>query len=176
MIAFLLLGTFGFPNLAGSTSLLTFPDRKAFDGIKIVVVSPITFTNMENVKVDPEALRESVKKKLDKDEIGIMIEESLQSGDVFVEGASKDVGLLKIAIRRWETSGPMGMTMNSFAITLQFFQKALVRSSQHEAWVITWFETKSVIVGTKRTKGIEDALEELVQAFLLKFKERSDPS
>ena len=175
-IVFLVLGLFGFAGLAWSNSLFTFPDPKTFEGIKGVVVPPITLTNMENVKVDPETLRATMKKQLDKGGIGVEIGKSFQPSDPLVERFRKDVGLLKAAIRRWETSGPLGSAMNSFTISLQFYQKARLQPSQREGWAITWSETQSVIVGTRRTKGIEDALQELLQLFILDWKGSAEPS
>jgi len=174
MIAFMLLGLFSFAGLAGENSLSISPDPKAFEGIKFVVVAPITFTNLEDVKLTPETLRASMQNQLRKGEIDVFSEERLQNGARSADKSREDVGRLVATIRRWETSGPMGTTMNSFSISLRFFQKARVQPSQREAWAITWFETKSVIVGTKRTKGIEDALEELLQSFILDFSKRSE--
>lgn len=175
-IVFLLLGLLGFADLAGSNPFINFPDPKAFEGIKAVVVAPLTLTNMENVNVNPETLRASVKTHLGKEEVGFKVEESLKTGVPSVETPREGVGLLEAEIRRWETSGPLGTTLNSFAISLRFFQKARLQSSQQEAWVITWSATKSVMVGTKRTQGIEDALVELLQSFILDVKKRAEPS
>ncbi len=175
-IVFLLLGLLGFADIAGSNALFNFPDPQAFEGIKAVVVGPIALIKMENVNVNPETLRASVKTQLGKGEIGLKVEESLQAGVPPVEAPREGVGLLEAEIRRWETSGPLGTTMNSFAISLRFFQKARLQSSQREAWVITWSATKSVMVGTKRTQGIEDALVELLQSFILDVKKRAETS
>lgn len=173
-IAFLLLGLLGLAGLAWSNALFTFPDPKSFEGIKGVVVAPITLIDMENVQVNSETLRSTMKNQLDKGGIGVKLVESLERGDPSNERPGKDLGLLKATIRRWETSGLMGTAMNSFAISLQFYQKARFQASQQEGWIITWVETKSVIVGTRRTKGIEDALQELLQSFILDFKKRAE--
>lgn len=170
LMVLLLLGLWGMADVAQSNSLFPFPDPKAFVGIKGVVVEPIISTNMENVNVNPDTLRETMKNQLAKGGIGVKIEENLQSGDPSVKRSWKDVGVLKASIRRWETSGMMGTTMNSFAISLRFYQKARLQSSKRETWVITWSEVMSVIVGTRRTQGIEDALEELIKLFILDFK------
>ena len=175
-MVFLLLGLLGFADVAVSNSLFKFPDPKAFEGIQAVIVAPIALTNMENVNVNPETLRASVKTQLSEREVGFKVEESLQAGAPSVETPREGAGLLEAEIRRWETSGPLGTTMNSFAISLRFFQKARLQSSQREGWVITWSATKSVMVGTKRTQGIEDALVELLQSFILDFKRSAEPS
>lgn len=169
-MAFLLLGLFSFPGMAWCNSLLVFPDPTAFEGITLVVVAPITFLNMEKVNLAPESLQASMQDQLRKAEIAVNGEENLKRSAQSGEGTTKNVGHLAATVRRWETSGLMGSTMNSFAISLRFFQKARVEPSQHESWVMTWLGTKSVLVGTMRPKGISDALDELLQSFILDFK------
>lgn len=166
----LLLGLLSVPATAGSKALLSFPDPKVFEGIKVIMVAPMTFTNMENVNLAPETLRASMQDQLRNAAIAVFAEEVVELGARSGDRATEDVGLLAATVRQWETSGPMGTTMNSFAISLRFFQKAQVQPSQRNTWVITWLETKSVLVGTKRPKGIADALDELLQSFIREFK------
>ena len=174
-IILLLLGFLVVPDIARSNDLLSYPDPKAFKGIKVIKVLPISFTNMESVSLKPEVLQTAMQKQLREAAIGVVEEEIVQLGAAAVDSPKEDVGLLAATVRRWETSSFMGPSMNSFAISIRFFQKSRVHPSNHETWAITWLETKSVLVGTKRPKGIADALDELLQSFIRDFKGQAEP-
>ena len=165
----LLFIEFSIPAIALSSSLSSFPDLEAFEGIQAVVVAPVTLKNMESVKLAPDTLRASMLNQLRKGGISVISEKTLSDKASSVDAPRRKDGMLAADIRRWDSPGFLGTTTSSFAVSLRFYQKARVQPSQRETWVITWLEIKNVQVGTMRPKGIENALKELLLSFILDF-------
>ena len=157
-------------NIPSTYAWPPFPDPATFQGIETITVGPVSFINMEIVKLHPETLRVGIQTQLREAGISVTPGNTLQAAPLPGATSLHSHGALSVLVRRWETSGPMGTTLNSFAISIRFFQLGGVSPSRKEAWVITWLETKSVLVGTSRPKGIEKAVEELVAKFIKDFK------
>ena len=157
-------------SITWGNSLLPFPDPSAFEGLKSVAVAPVRLINMELVQLTPQTLRASILNQLSLAGVAVHEKNNFQEGSRPLDPPSENIGVLSAAIRRWESPGPLGASMNSFVISLQFFQRARVLPSQRKRWVVTWIESRSVLVGTKRPKGIEKPLEELVETFIHDFK------
>lgn len=168
-ITVLFLIGLGIPDRALSHDLFSFPDIEALHGIHAIVVAPVTFIHMETVNLTSDTLRTSIQIQLRNAGITVMTDENLPNDASSVVASPRKYGILAAVVRRWDSPVFLGMTSSSFAVSLQFYQKARVQPTQRETWVITWLETKSVLAGTKRPKDIELALENLVRSFILDF-------
>ena len=167
----LVLNLFFYASISWGNSFLSFPDPNAFVGIARVSVAPVNLQNMESVKLKSEALRASIVNQLKAGKIQVVDEKKFLHQNDVQGKKGKDLGVLEAGIYRSESSRQLGFSLNSFLVSLQFFQRATVEASQQEAWVVTWGRNNNVITGLKRPGEIEKTLEELVRAFIQEFKE-----
>ncbi len=148
-----------------------FPDSLAFKGIEAVGVASIETKGMETVRLDTTLLHVAIRKQVRQAGIPVLSPRKDSSRPFEFVSDHNNFGVLLPIIIRWESAGPLGTTMNSFALTLHFLQPATIRPSNNEGWVITWTQTQSLLAGLKRPKEIERALEKMVQSFLVDFQQ-----
>ncbi len=168
-ITLLILALFSEASWADANS--TFPDLRAFKGITAIGVASVETKDMETVRLDTTLLHVSIQKQLRQAGISVLSPKKGSRGPLEFASDQKTFGVLLPVIRRWESQGPLGTQMNSFALTLHFFQPARIQPADYETWTITWAQTQSLIVGIKRPQEIERALEKMVQSFLVDFQQ-----
>ncbi len=166
---FLLFFLLTVPVQALGNPLELFPDQASFAGIKAVMVAPVTFHDMENVKLSAESIRSSIQDKLKKAGIPLRLKGRMHPGSSPGGSGPQDFGVLSATVRRSTSPGSLITAVYSFTISLRFLQTARIQPSDHHGWVITWFQNRGVVVGSKRPKLINDTVEELVDAFIQDF-------
>lgn len=152
-----------------------FPDPAVFKGLKALVVESVALKNMTEVNVSSDQIKDRIHTVLTKRGIATM-KSKMPPGKNRITPPAADIGALQVTIRRAEAPVFLGSNINSFSISVKLFQQVVLPLTQQTTWAITWFESRSEIVGTRRPKRILAIVDELIQLFIQDFIAERDAS
>lgn len=145
-----------------------FPDPAAFKGLKSVIVEPVALQNMTALKISGDEIQDRVHAALTKGGINA-VKRNRSAGKTRIAPPTADIGALQVTIQRAEAPVFFGSNINNFLISVKLFQRVVLPSTRQDSWAITWFDSRSEIVGTKRPKRIIEIVDELIQLFIQDF-------
>ena len=172
IVAFLSYSTFS-PPLALAESL-HFPDRKSFSRLHDVSVEILSYENMNAVELTSTDIQTYVIKRLSKARVSVSNGSRFTADNKLHEKLKvvppESPAILGIRLRRTEDSALFGAAkIGNVAVTLQLYQRVTIKLNNHSTQAITWSESQTISGGSKRPQKILDALDKLLDMFVIDF-------